>query len=586
MSQSPPLDLLRGSAVFEGFTDQQLAAAAGLLRAITFTAGDAIVREGDPADRWFVIGEGMAAVTHTDLIGHQVTLAVLGPGESFGERALTDGEPRQATVSALGPLTAYALERSTFREAIGDSTKFSEFTDRLSHRLDVMSIDAALKRASPFAPLSQETVWSLARQMQPQHAHKGEVVIREGDPGDCFYLIRSGRLQVKQRRRHRVAVLGPGDSFGEVALLTPSPRTATVYALEESDLLVLTSEAFLSVARTHVSVAGHFNELVRIRFKGSPGQSLLLPDPLTTILPLVGERRRKRYWLILLGGVLLFAVLSAAAQMGGGRSAQYAVMVVGSLIGPAVFVLYLVESHILSERPVELIATGVLGAALGLPPAIVLQRQAGLVPGSLLSAELIAVIEEVAKLLGVLWVIGRPALRFRMDGLIYGAAAGMGFAALEIAMYAFARVETVAGFLGVLWLRALLSPFTHGTWTAIVCSTIWQQRGAGWRRGWWKVAAALCTAIGLHGLWDWQLFPIPWNFLWLVFVGVSSILILRAVLHAAGREEARSVAALAPEVRTSLYATGLRCEGCGRQAPAGAHYCPRCGLALRHSPST
>jgi RsiW-degrading membrane proteinase PrsW (M82 family) len=274
--------------------------------------------------------------------------------------------------------------------------------------------------------------------------------------------------------------------------------------------------------------------------------------------------------------------LTLLVTSGGGRSTLYAVMLVGSLIGPTVFVMYLAESNLLSERPLELIATAVLGAVLGLPPAILLQREAGIAPGSFVSAELIALIEEPAKVFGVLWLLNRPALRFRMDGVIYGAAAGMGFAAIEMALYALARMETVGVLVGVLWLRALLSPFTHGTWTAIVCATIWRERRTGWRSGGWKIAAAFGAAILLHGFWDWRVLPLPWNFVWLGVVGITSVLILRAVLHRAAQEEVRSVAALVPEIeRASLTAPRVKCHGCGRRAPPGAHYCPRCGLALR-----
>jgi RsiW-degrading membrane proteinase PrsW (M82 family) len=211
----------------------------------------------------------------------------------------------------------------------------------------------------------------------------------------------------------------------------------------------------------------------------------------------------------------------------------------------------------------------------------VLQREAGIVPGSLLSALLIASIEEPAKVLGVVWLLRRPALRFRMDGVIFGAAAGMGFAAFEIGLYALARVETVGALIGVLWFRALLSPFTHGTWTAIVCATVWRERAIG-RRGAWKIAAACGVAVLLHAMWDWREFPLPWNFVWLMLVGVASVLTLRAILQRAAFEEACSVAALAPEIaRATPTLIGLRCDGCGRRAPAGARHCPRCGLALR-----
>jgi RsiW-degrading membrane proteinase PrsW (M82 family) len=311
------------------------------------------------------------------------------------------------------------------------------------------------------------------------------------------------------------------------------------------------------------------------------GQHVLLPDPLSTIMPLLGTRRRKRYWLVLLIGVLVFGVLTVAAQMTDSPSAIYAVMAVGSLIGPVVFVLYLAESNILTERPVELIVTAILGAALGLPPAIALQREAGMITGSIAAALLVAAIEEPAKVLGVVWLLRRPALRFRMDGVIFGAAAGMGFAAIETGMYAFARVETVGALVGVLWFRALLSPFTHGTWTAIVCATIWRERAAGWWRGGVRIAIAFAAVVLLHGLWDWRGLSLPWNFVWLVLVGVASVLTLRAILQRAAREEARSVAALAPEIaRATPTSPRLQCAGCGSRAPAAARYCPRCGLAL------
>jgi CRP-like cAMP-binding protein/RsiW-degrading membrane proteinase PrsW (M82 family) len=580
-----PLELLRASGTFEGFDDEQLAQVAPLLRPVSFAAGEAVVREGEPADSWYVIADGTAAVTLSDLTDQSVVLAVLGPGESFGERALVaDDQTRSATVSAVTALEGYALDRADIQH--NDSlTAGPALIEQLARRLDVMAIDAALKRASPFASLPRDALWSLAGQLQAQTVRAGDTIVRQGDAGDCFYLVHFGSVEVL-RGKHRIALLRGGDSFGEVALLTPAPRTATVRALEDSELLVLTRDAFQAVAREYASVADYFRELVQLRFRGAPGQHLLLPDPLTTIMPLVGARRRKRYWVVLLIGVLLFALLSAVAHIGGSKSAVYAVMVLGSLIGPVVFVQYLAESNILTQRPLELIITAVLGAALGLPAALWLQREVGILPTSLLSALSIAAIEEPAKVLGVMWLLRLPALRFRMDGVIFGAAAGMGFAAFETGLYALARVELVGALLGVLWFRALLSPFTHGTWTAIVCAIIWRERSAGWIHGGWKIAAAFAVVILLHGLWDWPGFGVPWNFAWLLLIGAASVLTLRAILHRASYEEARSVAALAPEVaQAGPTLVGLRCDGCGRRAPGGARYCPRCGLALRRQSS-
>ena len=203
----------------------------------------------------------------------------------------------------------------------------------------------------------------------------------------------------------------------------------------------------------------------------------------------------------------------------------------------------------------RVVATALLGAALGLPPAIALQRAAGVAPGDLMPALVVALIEEPAKVLGVVWVLFRPGVRLRMDGVIYGAAAGMGFAAFETALYSLARINSVGVLLGVLWLRALLAPFSHGTWTAIVCATIWSERFAGWRRGGPRILAALGVVVLLHTFWDWRPLPLPWNFVWLVAVAGTSVVALRLVLRHTNAASSvpcalRSAAKYPPNLRT------------------------------------
>src|SRR4051794_4152705 len=104
VQQSPFLDALPRS--------DQVALCRLLGQPSFFAAGAPIVREGEPADRWFVIAEGAAAVERTNLIGEIVHLAELTRGDSFGESALLPAEHRQATVRARTPVTAYALDRA------------------------------------------------------------------------------------------------------------------------------------------------------------------------------------------------------------------------------------------------------------------------------------------------------------------------------------------------------------------------------------------------------------------------------------------------------------------------------------------
>ncbi len=85
----------------------------------------------------------------------------------------------------------------------------------------------------------------LARSLGREQAGAGQVVVREGAPGEHFYLVRSGRLAVTVRGIDP-ARLSIGDGFGEVALLRDGLRTATVRALEPVMLYALEREAFLA----------------------------------------------------------------------------------------------------------------------------------------------------------------------------------------------------------------------------------------------------------------------------------------------------------------------------------------------------
>jgi MFS family permease len=94
------------------------------------------------------------------------------------------------------------------------------------------------------ALLPEPTLERLARALVPVTAAAGEVVIREGDHGDRFYVIESGEVEVTKEARH-VASLGPGDFVGEIALLRDVPRTATVTATAATVLQSLDRDHFI-----------------------------------------------------------------------------------------------------------------------------------------------------------------------------------------------------------------------------------------------------------------------------------------------------------------------------------------------------
>ena len=107
-----------------------------------------------------------------------------------------------------------------------------------------------LRRIDVFAPLSPAAVESLARGLKEMRFAAGDVLVREGEPSDLFYVIETGRVEVTQTGR-LLRHEGPGEYFGEIGLLRDVPRTATISAAEDTVVQTITREDFLSAVNGH-----------------------------------------------------------------------------------------------------------------------------------------------------------------------------------------------------------------------------------------------------------------------------------------------------------------------------------------------
>ncbi len=128
---------------------------------------------------------------------------------------------------------------------------------------------AALRRVPLFAPMPLAMLEDLARAARVASFDPGEMLMREGEPGDRYLALTGGAVEVVRGGRV-VRTCGPGDGVGEIALLRAVPRSATVRALAPTTAYALDSAAFLSAVTGHDVAAAAAESLVRERLDSAP----------------------------------------------------------------------------------------------------------------------------------------------------------------------------------------------------------------------------------------------------------------------------------------------------------------------------
>jgi CRP-like cAMP-binding protein len=111
-----------------------------------------------------------------------------------------------------------------------------------------------LKSTPLFSGCSKNELRVLAKTADELDLREGTVITREGRPGREFFVLIDGTARVT-RNGKKIGELGVGDWFGEIALLTDTPRTATVTATSAVDVLVITDRSFRTVVETVPSIA-------------------------------------------------------------------------------------------------------------------------------------------------------------------------------------------------------------------------------------------------------------------------------------------------------------------------------------------
>ena len=156
---------------------------------------------------------------------------------------------KDSTMNVIGLLKQTTIDYGAAVMMVTHDHRIIDSADRLVHMVDgrIMSdvvlhdalrICEFLRPIDLFKALTPQQLSDVAEHVKKRHFAAGETIVREGEPGEEFFVISDGEVEVI-RADHEVARLRPGDFFGEVALISGEPRNATVVAEGEVDTYVL-----------------------------------------------------------------------------------------------------------------------------------------------------------------------------------------------------------------------------------------------------------------------------------------------------------------------------------------------------------
>lgn len=274
--------------VFAGVSGTFLELNRGAIVKRRFRRGEVICREGDFGSTAFFIVEGKAQVALATPIAHVKTqggsqgffkrltsvlvgreqdkrdgevrdrtipidapvdlsygnpMAELGPGDLFGEMTCMNFYPRSATVRAETDVVAYEMLRNVLDIMMKNKTFRAQIDQNYRRR----ALETHLRGVPMFADLSPDFIEHLKESVDLVRYAPGQIIARQGDAADSFYLVRIGFVKISEEYPGGelvLAYLSRGDYFGEIGLLGGGARTATCTALDHVEVVKISGDDF------------------------------------------------------------------------------------------------------------------------------------------------------------------------------------------------------------------------------------------------------------------------------------------------------------------------------------------------------
>jgi len=302
MSERETAEFLATVPLLEGRDEVELLELARVLRRRTVPEGEALWSQGSLArELVFIVEGGVSASLHVPG-GRVVEIGRAGPGDMVGEIGLLEGGEHTMTVQATEPATVLALGRHDFAALLArpDPTAFelkrrlaSQFTGRLRNQLAQLALTLGgdlpaaagddstralaglepcgppdsryLSRMATFHDVDAVALWGFLTSGSYAMCPPGKTLLAEGTASAACYLTINGAVEkvlVRDDRRVRVGLAGPGKAFGYESLIDDRPSPVTAITRERTLLLVLPHDPFKQLFGRNDTIARVFLDVI------------------------------------------------------------------------------------------------------------------------------------------------------------------------------------------------------------------------------------------------------------------------------------------------------------------------------------
>lgn len=231
--------------------------------------GQALFHAGDTDGQAVYLLDGSVELRPADTAGAHT----LSAGSEAARHPLADEHPRRVTAVAVTPAEIVRIDKELLDTLLTWGQISAPEEDVVMSEDGIITINKAdwlrtMIKSPTFRRLPPANVERLLHRLEPILVHAGNVIIRQGDAGDYFYMIDQGIALVMRNPDNdedsiEMAELNPGASFGEAALISDNPRNATVSMMSDGILLRLSKEDFNTLLRAPTLQAVEYAQAAR-----------------------------------------------------------------------------------------------------------------------------------------------------------------------------------------------------------------------------------------------------------------------------------------------------------------------------------